>query len=104
VPPSASSRYERHTLLRGYTFTALQSNNRTNVALSRAKEAMYIFGDAPLLASHSQMWRSVIDELDSIGCIGPGIPISCQRHPEEMTLAGMPGEIRQYAPDGRFNR
>jgi hypothetical protein len=78
----------------------LQSDNRTNVALSRAKEGMFIFGEAPLLASRSHMWRSVIDELDSIGCIGPGIPISCQRHPEQTNLARKPGEIRQFAPDG----
>ena len=65
---------------------------------------MYIFGEAPLLASRSQMWRSVIDELESIGCIGAGVPISCQRHPDEMNLARKPGEIRQYAPDGMFNK
>lgn len=83
---------------------APQSDNRTNVALSRAKEGMFIFGEAPLLASRSHMWRSVIDELDSIGCIGPGIPISCQSHPELTNMARKPGEIRQFAPDGERNR
>ncbi|GMK56414.1 hypothetical protein CspeluHIS016_0302540 [Cutaneotrichosporon spelunceum] len=56
------------------TIGFLRSCNRINVALSRAKHGMYIFGNADQLASGSEMWRTIIHELEDEGAIGPGIP------------------------------
>ncbi|KAJ8523127.1 hypothetical protein ONZ45_g408 [Pleurotus djamor] len=36
------------------------SNNRTNVALSRAREGLYILGNAPLLSAKSPMWNDEV--------------------------------------------
>ena len=70
------------------------------MALSRARQGMYIFGDADLLSSRSNMWKTVIEELDGQGCLGHGIPITCHRHPENHNIATRPGQIRLIAPDG----
>ncbi|KAF8316395.1 hypothetical protein DL93DRAFT_2193459 [Clavulina sp. PMI_390] len=78
----------------------LKSENRANVALSRAKHGMYIFGDTGLLSSRSPMWSAVIDELDASGRVGLGIPISCAQHPQDVRFVRLPGELRNYAPDG----
>ncbi|TFY62891.1 hypothetical protein EVJ58_g3578 [Rhodofomes roseus] len=42
----------------------LKSKNRTNVALSRAREGLYILGNAADLKSRSEMWDDVISELE----------------------------------------
>ncbi|KAG8908575.1 hypothetical protein FRC01_007332 [Tulasnella sp. 417] len=75
----------------------LKSKNRTNVALSRAREGMYILGNADDLAQ-SEMWRGVIVELKRQEAIGPAIPIACHRHPQKVTLISAPGQIARHAP------
>ncbi|KAG8980426.1 hypothetical protein FRC05_006058 [Tulasnella sp. 425] len=77
----------------------LKSKNRTNVALSRAKEGMYILGNADDLA-RSEMWSGVIAELKRQEAIGPALPISCYRHPQSVTLINGPGQIALHAPTG----
>ncbi|KAF8867865.1 P-loop containing nucleoside triphosphate hydrolase protein [Gymnopilus junonius] len=78
----------------------LKSENRTNVALSRAREGLYIFGNADNLSSRSQMWHSIIEELQSIDCIGPALPVACHRHPDKVEYVAGPGLLPQIAPDG----
>ncbi|KAI6021428.1 hypothetical protein BKA83DRAFT_166314 [Pisolithus microcarpus] len=57
----------------------LKSDNRTNVALSRAREGLYIFGNADNLSSQSGMWRSIIEELQANDSLGTALPIACFR-------------------------
>lgn len=78
----------------------LKSENRTNVALSRAKEGLYILGNAAQLASKSRMWRGVIEQLEAVESIGTAFPIACQRHPTAVEYVSMPGQLPQFAPDG----
>ncbi|KAG8892864.1 hypothetical protein FRC01_013906, partial [Tulasnella sp. 417] len=53
----------------------LRSTNRANVALSRAREGLYILGNADdLLASGSKMWSGVIEQLRQNEQIGPAFP------------------------------
>ncbi|KAF8959737.1 hypothetical protein BDZ97DRAFT_1666780 [Flammula alnicola] len=78
----------------------LKSENRTNVALSRAREGLFIFGNAENLASRSKMWSAIIEELEGIGCVGPALPIACHRHPETVEHVSKPGTLPLIAPDG----
>ncbi|KAJ7593988.1 hypothetical protein C8J56DRAFT_777276 [Mycena floridula] len=78
----------------------LKSENRANVALSRAKEGLFILGNAPQMASRSPMWREVIEAMEEQGCIGPGVPISCHQHPETVEWISKPGMLPRFAPDG----
>ncbi|KAG8908713.1 hypothetical protein FRC01_007272, partial [Tulasnella sp. 417] len=78
----------------------LKSTNRVNVALSRAREGLYILGSSDdLLASGSDMWSGVIDQLRRNDQIGPAFPLSCSRHPGTIIQASEPGDIPTYAPD-----
>ncbi|EPQ57199.1 P-loop containing nucleoside triphosphate hydrolase protein [Gloeophyllum trabeum ATCC 11539] len=78
----------------------LKSENRTNVALSRAKEGLFILGNAQNLSARSKMWRSVLSELDDNGAVGAGFPIACQRHPDRVEYVSKPGQLPRVAPDG----
>ncbi|KIO31502.1 hypothetical protein M407DRAFT_67906 [Tulasnella calospora MUT 4182] len=79
----------------------LKSTNRVNVALSRAREGLYILGNSEdLLASGSDMWSEVIDQFRRNDQIGPSLPLSCSRHPGTIIRASEPGDIALYAPDG----
>lgn len=77
-----------------------KSENRTNVALSRAKEGLYILGNSEDLCRQSKMWRGVVAELKQRDQIGPGIPISCYLHPDTINIASEPGQLTQISPDG----
>ncbi|KAG6903063.1 hypothetical protein C0995_006250 [Termitomyces sp. Mi166 len=83
-------------------YRSMKSDNRTNVALSRAKEGLFILGNALQLGSRSHMWRGVIDELEQEECIGEGFPIACHRHPDTISYASKPGQLQHIAPDVCF--
>ncbi|KAF8656766.1 hypothetical protein AX16_002444 [Volvariella volvacea WC 439] len=86
---------------RRQTIGFLKSTNRTNVALSRAKEGLYILGNAEQLrSSSSKMWRGVVDELANENFIGDAFPVACYRHPDTVNYINKPGQLRQLAPDG----
>jgi len=46
------------------------------------------------------MWRTIVQELESKGCVGPALPIVCQRHRERIEHVSKPGELLQISPDG----
>lgn len=73
------------------------------VALSRAREGLYIFGNAENLSSRSGMWRSILEELDAQDGLGPGLPVACHRHPDRVEYVSRPGQLSRIAPDGMFN-
>ncbi|TFK23669.1 P-loop containing nucleoside triphosphate hydrolase protein [Coprinopsis marcescibilis] len=85
---------------RGSTIGFLKSDNRTNVALSRAKEGLYILGNQSQLTSRSRMWHGVLEQLKTIDAVGTAFPIACSQHPEYQNLVSKPGELASIAPDG----
>ncbi|KAG9009435.1 hypothetical protein FRB93_005371 [Tulasnella sp. JGI-2019a] len=78
----------------------LKSNNRANVALSRARHGLYILGNADDLSSQSGMWKRIVQELTERDCLGPALPIACNRHPETVKTIDKPGQLPFHAPDG----
>ncbi|KAH8107252.1 P-loop containing nucleoside triphosphate hydrolase protein [Cristinia sonorae] len=78
----------------------LKSENRTNVALSRAREGLYILGNGPDLTSRSKMWRSVLNDLEKDGCVGGGFPVVCAQHKDDVQYVSKPGQLPRIAPDG----
>ncbi|KAJ7091139.1 hypothetical protein C8R44DRAFT_817142 [Mycena epipterygia] len=97
---NAGSRDEDSDGYKRPTIGFLTSENRTNVALSRAKEGLFILGNASQLASRSKMWRDVIEELENADCVGNAFPVSCHRHPDTVELVSQPGKLPLFAPDG----
>ncbi|KAG8869904.1 hypothetical protein FRB97_000632 [Tulasnella sp. 331] len=77
----------------------LKSNNRANVALSRARHGLYILGNAEDLSSRSGMWKKVVQELTERDCIGPSFSIACNRHQDTVRRIDRPGQLAFYAPD-----
>jgi len=100
-----------------FIYRNLQSNNRANgsflppfcswqdlifivVAISRAKEGLFILGNSSDLSSRSEMWRSIIDDLEKENAVGDAFPVACHRHPEAIQYISNPGELLRIAPDG----
>ena len=74
------------------------------VALSRAREGLYIFGNADDLSSRSRMWRSIIEELDAQDGLGKALPVACHRHPDKVEYVSSPGQLSRIAPDGTYHQ
>ncbi|KAF8656758.1 hypothetical protein AX16_002437 [Volvariella volvacea WC 439] len=86
---------------RKQTIGFLKSTSRTNIALSRAKEGLYILGNAEQMrSSSSEMWRGVVDQFANENLIGDAIPVVCDRHPDTINYINKPGMLRKLAPDG----
>jgi hypothetical protein len=66
----------------------LASINRTNVLLSRAKHAMYIFGSAKTLRTRNSnfpgIWDHVLDLLENEGRIRRNLELVCAKHPDQV--------------------
>lgn len=62
------------------TIGFLRTSNRTCVALSRARNGLYIFGNIDLLASQSSVWEKLKAVLFKQDAVGPGLPVVCSNH------------------------
>ncbi|GAA5867315.1 hypothetical protein JCM3774_003543 [Rhodotorula dairenensis] len=78
----------------------LKSPNRTNVAVSRAKHGMYLFGNAALLRSQAPIWESIVHNLEEGGNVGPTLPATCVGHPEKLLRVDGPEQLPRLAPFG----
>ncbi|KAJ0176718.1 hypothetical protein K1T71_007897 [Dendrolimus kikuchii] len=63
----------------------LGTENRICVALSRAKEGFYIFGNMDILKSNSELWAKIATTLDENNSLGTTINLKCQNHPNNIT-------------------
>jgi hypothetical protein len=82
---------------------SLQSSNRTNVALSRARHGMFVLGNGDVLEAGSGTWATVIDEFKKQDAYGPAFPFACYRHPENVQWLGNPKDIDSLFPDGELS-
>ncbi|CAG4956480.1 unnamed protein product [Colias eurytheme] len=62
----------------------LAAANRICVALSRAKEGFYIFGNMKGLKSASTIWRSIDEKLSAQNAIGHTIELYCEKHDQSL--------------------
>uniref|UniRef100_A0A2C9K677 NFX1-type zinc finger-containing protein 1 n=1 Tax=Biomphalaria glabrata TaxID=6526 RepID=A0A2C9K677_BIOGL len=60
--------------------------NRVCVALSRAKKGLYVIGNFKFLASKSKLWKNIIEIAEEQTFIGPGLPVQCIQHPENVKI------------------
>lgn len=58
----------------------LTAPNRICVALSRAKEGFYIFGNMSVLKSASNIWRQINDRLQEQKAVGRKLTLICEEH------------------------
>eukprot|EP00045_Choanoeca_perplexa_P019434 m.2836 g.2836 ORF g.2836 m.2836 type:complete len:1937 (-) comp4132_c0_seq1:121-5931(-) len=64
----------------------MASVNRHCVALSRAKAALIIIGDARIFGTH-ETWKSTVEKLKGDGGVTEGLVLSCTRHPKQSKVA-----------------
>ncbi|KIV98310.1 uncharacterized protein PV09_09844 [Verruconis gallopava] len=77
----------------------LKTTNRINVLLSRAKDGMYLIGNAETYA-HIPMWSKVLRMLEEANAIGPVFSLCCPRHQDTEMLVSQPDDFEFYSPDG----
>ncbi|KPJ16525.1 NFX1-type zinc finger-containing protein 1 [Papilio machaon] len=58
----------------------LAQHNRICVAMSRAREGFYIFGNMDVLKSASTIWASIADKLKEQNALGRSIVLRCETH------------------------
>ncbi|XP_045487082.1 NFX1-type zinc finger-containing protein 1 isoform X2 [Pieris rapae] len=58
----------------------LSAANRICVALSRAKEGFYIFGNINVLGTASSIWQEIHKKLVSMNAVGKAFEVQCSRH------------------------
>ncbi|EGZ19855.1 hypothetical protein PHYSODRAFT_298238 [Phytophthora sojae] len=82
------------------TIGFLKIPNRINVLLSRAKHGLIFVGHGDLLRAKSPIWQQILDQLESDGCYGDGLPLHCQLHPDYQRVASNPSSFALLSPDG----
>lgn len=76
-----------------------QSSNRINVALSRAKHGLYVFGNAANLRKN-ETWSTILDDMETRDQISDSLTLVCPRHPDQKNTISKPGDIGRYSPGG----
>ena len=78
----------------------LKTNNRINVALSRARNAFYILGNMDMLSKQSDFLKSIKNTLNDKDSLGDGLPIYCPNHPETKMNIVDPDDFEKLFPNG----
>ncbi|XP_054286638.1 NFX1-type zinc finger-containing protein 1-like [Macrosteles quadrilineatus] len=81
----------------------LKTENRVCVALSRARDGLYIIGNMDCLAENSQIWPQVRDRLMEHNAIGESLSVYCENHRETKSLV-KDGAMFQQMPQGGCSR
>lgn len=83
--------------------------NRVNVALSRAKKGLFMFGNEECLRQgcknksyfdETEIWDNIFDYLHENKFIGDSLYLCCENHPDNMILVKTPDEFETKCPEG----
>ena len=77
----------------------VKDENRICVALSRAKHGLYVIGNFNLFCSSSNLWRSIVQGLQTQDNIGQSLPLECQKH-QTITEVANAGDFDQVCNGG----
>ncbi|XP_050295987.1 NFX1-type zinc finger-containing protein 1-like isoform X2 [Anthonomus grandis grandis] len=81
----------------------LSTENRVCVALSRAKEGLYIIGNMTQLCGASDVWKSIKTTLQSQNAISTFLPLRCNKHDEHVTFVSKDTDFLKV-PEGGCNQ
>ena len=82
------------------TIGFLKEDNRVCVSLSRAKHGFYVIGNFQLIRHQSQLWESIISDVDSRNCYGDALPLYCCNHPTTKYSAKKESDFLNFSPNG----
>ncbi|CAH0398415.1 unnamed protein product [Chilo suppressalis] len=77
----------------------LDKENRICVALSRAREGFYIFGNIKILKDNSTLWTKICKTLEDMGSIGTNLVLQCENHPDQLSMINTHEDF-QKVPEG----
>ena len=77
----------------------LKIKNRTCVALSRAKEGLYCFGNFTALSKKSTLWKNIFTDLQKKKKIGSVLQLCCVNHQLSITNITKPKDFEKV-PEG----
>ena len=80
----------------------LKTENRINVALSRARNGLYVIGNLENFADASDTWAQIVKQLQKEDQIGSAIPLFCRNHPDTELCAQTMKDF-ENAPEGGCN-
>lgn len=78
----------------------LKIKNRVCVALSRARDGLFMLGNIDLLSRNSELWSLVHRTLLQNDSVGHSFPLGCSRHPEKTKLVSCADEFSYYLESG----
>ncbi|KAL9633009.1 MAG: hypothetical protein Q9164_004954 [Protoblastenia rupestris] len=81
----------------------LKTSNRINVLLSRARNGMFVIGNAHT-ARRIPMWDQVITILENDGNLGQTLALCCPRHKETQIEVSEPDDFSILSPEGGCDR
>ena len=85
------------------TIGFVKEDNRVCVSLSRARQGFYAIGNFELIRHQSQLWDSIISDVESRECYGNALPLYCCNHPETKYSALTGSDFKTKAPNGGCN-
>lgn len=78
----------------------LRTPNRINVALSRAKMALYCIGNFDSYCKKSDIWAAVIQKVKNQQAFGNSFVFTCHNHPDQKNIVQEPDDFRQMPAGG----
>ena len=79
----------------------LSSDNRTCVALSRARDGFFAIGNMSLFKGDKYpTWRSILQKADARRCVGKKLVLSCLNHPNTKTEVRKADDFKQVPGGG----
>ncbi|XP_014358196.2 NFX1-type zinc finger-containing protein 1 [Papilio machaon] len=78
--------------------------NRICVALSRAREGFYLFGNIDILKTNSGLWEKIASTLENNGSLGSRLRLRCERHPDEITWISDAADFEKSPEGGCLNK
>lgn len=73
--------------------------NRVCVALSRARNGLYVFGNFNMIRKSSDLWEEICSGIETKEQMGPALCLQCQNHPESVVSVSSPEQF-SCAPNG----
>jgi hypothetical protein len=65
---------------RGKRIGFMSDDTRVCVALSRARQGLYVIGNSKIFASNSQLWKSILSKMKKKHAVGQSLWLRCERH------------------------